>query len=318
MGDDCLSVYETVTRSIIEELEQGAVPWIKPWKSGLAASPRNAVSQHFYRGVNVLLLWAAAARQGYTSPAWLSYKQAHDLNGYVQRGEHGTRIVYAATATKTERSDDGTEAHREVHFLKWYVVFNVEQTADLPTHLYASASTRPLEDALGHVDAFVTQIGADLRHGGDDAFYNPKSDFIMLPDRQHFASASAYHATSLHEHAHWSGHPSRLHRDFSGRFGTEAYAAEELVAELAAAFLCATLAIPGELRHAGYIQSWLKLLERDKKAIFTAASAASKAADYLRQLGEHGEWIREYEEADRTAHTAALHRTAAVGRLRPT
>lgn len=302
MSDERISIYETVTRSIIVELEQGAIPWIKPWKTGTAVSPRNAVSQRLYRGVNVLLLWSAALKCGYGNPTWLSYKQALELNGHVKRGEHGTRIVYAATATKTERSDNGSEVDRRVRFLKWYSVFNVEQTEGLPPHLYVSTSIKPLEDALGHVAAFITQIGADLRHGGDEAFYNPKSDFIMLPVPQRFESASAYHAVSLHEHAHWSGHPARLDRDLSGRFGTEAYAAEELVAELAAAFLCAALAIPGELRHAGYIQAWLKLLERDKKAIFTAASAASKAADYLRQLGEHGDWIREYEGAEDPDH----------------
>lgn len=316
MGDEHLSIYETVTRSIIEELEQGTIPWVRPWKAGTPASPRNAVSQRFYRGVNVLLLWSAAMKSGYGSPAWLSYKQALELDGHVKRGEHGTRIVYAATVTKTDRSDDGTETQRDVHFLKWYVVFNVEQTDGMPAHLYASTPTTPLEDALSHVDAFITQIGADLRHGGEEAFYNPKTDFIMLPDRQRFENASAYHATSLHEHAHWSGHPSRLNRDLSGRFGTEAYAAEELVAELAAAFLCAALAIPGELRHAGYIQSWLKLLARDKKAIFTAASAASKAADYLRQCGEHGDWIREYEEAEAACKAPMPHLTAAARRSR--
>lgn len=257
-------------------------------------------------------------KSGYGSPAWLSYKQALALNGHVKRGEHGTRIVYAATATKTERSDVGTETQRDVHFLKWYVVFNVEQTEGLPVHLYEPSSTKPLEDALSHVDAFITQIGADLRHGGNGAFYDPKADFIMLPARQRFENASAYHATSLHEHAHWSGHPSRLNRDLSGRFGTEAYAAEELIAELAAAFLCAALAIPGQLRHAGYIQSWLKLLARDKKAIFTAASAASKAADYLRQLGEHGEWIREYGEAEVSGHAPTQHLAPAVRRFSQT
>jgi antirestriction protein ArdC len=193
-------------------------------------------------------------------------------------------------------------------FLKWYYVFNVEQTRGLEEHFYETPPPKPAEDSLAAVAKFIRTIDAEVRHGGDDAYYKTHGDFIMLPSPDHFKDARHYYATSLHEHAHWSGHPSRLDRDLSGRFGTRAYAAEELIAELAAAFLCATLEIPGELRHAGYIQSWLELLRDDRKAIFTAASAASKAADYLRMRGEHGEWLTEYEGAQGDTSQSVSHR----------
>lgn len=298
MGEQRASIYEAVTKSIIKELVHGTAPWVKPWKSGIAIRPRSAVSQRPYRGVNVLLLWSASMEKGYTNPAWLSYKQAIDLNGYVNCGERGTRIVYVSTSKSIESHGDASEAHKGHYFLRSYSVFNIEQTAGLPEHLYAREPATPIEEALGHVDTFISRIGADVRHGGNDAFYNPRHDFIMLPERARFQTAGSYYATSLHEHAHWSGHAVRLDRGLVARFGTNAYAAEELVAELAAAFLCATLTIPGELRHAAYIKNWLELLERDNKVIFTAASAASKAADYLQELGEHGDWLRDYEKAE--------------------
>ena len=311
MESEHVSIYETVTRSIVSELEKGAVPWVKPWKSGVSPCPRNAVSQRSYRGVNILLLWSAALQRGYTNPVWLTFKQARELKGFVRKGEHGTRIIYTSTVKKAAVSEAGEEAARDLYFLKWYSVFNIEQTEGLPQHLREQAPHRPSGDDLEHVEAFVRSIGADVRHGGNDAAYNPEGDFIKLPHPTYFESTTTYYATSLHEHAHWSGHPKRLNRDLSGRFRTRSYAAEELIAELAAAFLCSALEIQGELRHAGYIQSWLELLENDKKAIFTAASAASRAADYLRQLGAHGEWIREYEEAE----PVAVEGVSTVGRM---
>ena len=186
MGEERASIYETVTQSIIKELEQGTAPWVKPWKSGPALRPRSAFSQRPYRGVNVLLLWSAAIEGGYTNPAWLSYKQACELNGHVRRGERGTRIVYVSTTTTTAQSaDEGSETPGR-HLLKSYAVFNVEQTAGLPEHLYLREAARPIEEALGDVDAFLTHMRADVRHGGDEAFYNPRSDFIMLPERSRF------------------------------------------------------------------------------------------------------------------------------------
>jgi antirestriction protein ArdC len=274
-----VSVYETVTNQILAELEQGTVPWVKPWTTRL---PYNAVSQREYHGVNILPLLTTAMHRGYRHPAWLTFHQAKELRGSVKKGEHGTPIVYAASYTKRQGSED-EEDDTTVHFLKFYTVFNVEQTSGLPAHCYASAAPPPLAEALVDAAAFVAKSGATVIHGGSKACYLPESDEIHLPVMADFESEAHYFATRLHEEGHWTGHPTRLHRDLSGRFGDRAYAAEELVAEFTAAFLCTFLAIPGRLQHAEYIGHWITLLKEDKRAIFTAASQASKAADYLRE-----------------------------------
>ncbi|MHB8726429.1 MAG: ArdC family protein [Casimicrobiaceae bacterium] len=280
------SVYQRVTNSIIAELKQGIVPWVRPWKSSASPFPRNVISQRPYRGVNVLLLWAPASSQGYGNPGWLTFRQARGLGGSVKQGEQATAIVYAAKTTKVAANDSGEEVEKEIRFLKFYSVFNVEQTTGLPDRYYGVPTEKPLGQRHVHAELFLGRIGAIVRHGGDNAYYSPEQDIIVLPKRDDFESLRHYYATSLHEHVHYSGHPKRLHRDLKGRFGSRSYAGEELVAELGAAFLCSKLEIEGELRHAAYIASWLELLQDDSRAIFTAASAASKAADYLCSFSE--------------------------------
>jgi antirestriction protein ArdC len=283
-----MTIYDTITQSIIKELEKGVTPWVQPWTSSASFDlPHNAVSQKTYRGVNVLLLWKTAASQGFRNPAWLTFNQAKKLGGFVKKGEKGTHVVYASTLTKKEIDEQtGEEADKNIPFLKSYVVFNVEQTGFLPEHLYRIAESKSFDQAICEVDIFLNNICADVHYGGDSAFYMPTDDFIVLPHPADFENAGHYYATSLHEHGHWTGHPTRLHRDLKGRFGTQTYAAEELVAELTAAFLCAYLKIPGRLRHAEYIASWLELLHQNKRAIFTASAKATEAAEYLRSLGE--------------------------------
>ena len=278
------SVYETVTNSIIEELKNNVVPWIRPWKSAISPFPYNAVSQRHYGGVNVLLLWATASQRGYINPAWLTFKQAVGLGGTVKKGEKATAIVYASTLKKVQANDAGEETEEDIPFLKFYSVFNLEQTVGLPARLYQLPELKPIGQRLFHVEAFLRRVGATMRHGGDKAYYSPSEDIIVLPRMEDFVNLGHYYATSLHEHVHFSGHPKRLNRDLTGRFGSRSYAAEELIAELGAAFLCSFLQVKGELRHASYISSWLELLENDSKAIFTAASHASKAAEYLRSF----------------------------------
>ena len=281
------SVYERVTESIVAELEKGVAPWVKPWTGGgNPMMPYNATTQRRYSGVNILLLWDAALSHGYRSSAWLTFRQASGIGGHVKKGEHGCSIVYASSFTKNDTdSATGEETEKRIPFLKSYSVFNVEQTEGLPSQVYQVAEPKPLEEAIEEVEAFITHIGADVRHGGDRACYMPAYDAIQLPDPCTFESAAAYYATSCHEHAHWSGAKSRLDRDLTGRFGSAAYAAEELVAELTSAFLCAALSIPGRLRHAEYLGSWLKILKEDKRAIFTAASKATEAAAFLERAG---------------------------------
>lgn len=271
-----MSVYDTVTNRIVEELERGTVPWVKPWKTTL---PYNAVSEKAYSGVNILLLWSLPHAQ----PAWLTFKQARGFGGYVKKGEKATPIVYASTYKRKAVDASGEEAEEEIPFLKWYFVFNIEQCEGLPERLYR----RPvltIDETYEEVDRFIAHIGANVKYGSTVACFVPSLDLIRLPNAEDFEGPEHYFATSLHEHGHWSGHSSRLNRDLSGRFGEGAYAAEELIAEMTAAFLCAHLGVPGRLQHADYIGSWLRVLKKDKKAIFTAARKATEAAEYLRSF----------------------------------
>lgn len=292
MSNSKPSVYEEVTNRIIFELEEGVAPWVKPWNEGRNTElPYNGVSQRQYSGVNILLLWNQILEKGYQHASWLTYRQAKELGGYIRKGEKSVHIVYSSTYTKQDTGQDtGEDTERKIPFLKFYSVFNVEQVEGLPERLYSLSEPKSIEDANACAETFLKALGAEVRHIGNHASYVPGLDYIFLPQRERFESVEHYYATSLHEHAHWSGHTSRLNRDLSGRFGDQAYAAEELIAELTAAFLCAHLSIPGELRHAEYICAWLKLLENDKRAIFTAAAKATQAADYLRACaGEHRE-----------------------------
>ncbi len=282
------SLYETITNDLMAELEQGVAPWVKPWTAeggGMPLLPHNAASGHRYQGVNVLILWSAALRKHYRNPAWIGYHQAQGLGGHVRAKEQSTTIVYGSTFVPKDERDKPEDEQARVPFLKRRFVFNVEQTAGLPEQYYAVPEPKPLPAAMAQVEVFLRMIGAEVRHGGDRACYVPALDCIALPFPEAFESAPHYYATSLHEHAHWTGHQSRLHRDLSGRFGDQSYAAEELVAELTAAFLCAVLSIPGRLRHAEYLGSWLTLLQHDSRAIFTAAAKATEAARYLEEKG---------------------------------
>lgn len=279
------AIYESVTRSIIAELEQGAAPWVKPWKGGnrIGIMPANAATGRCYSGINIPILWHAADVRGYPTNAWLTFKQALDKGACVRKSEKGTQVVF--TKRLSVKKDDAADEERQISMLRAFTVFNVAQVEGLDAPDTAAAPVPP----AGAVDAFAAVTGADIRYGGDKAFFVPSMDFIVLPDPGSFESVEHYHATKLHELVHWSGHRSRLDRDLSHRFGTSAYAAEELIAELGAAFLCAHLGVQGQLRHAGYIDSWLSLLKSDNRAIFTAASKASQAADYLRSFSEQME-----------------------------
>lgn len=281
-------IYQTVTDRIIAELEQGAAPWIKPWQTSgeaLADMPHNATSGRPYSGVNVLMLWLTACAQGYGTPAFVTFKQAKEAGGHVRKGEHGHTVVYV-NAIEREREGEGGEPERErIPFLKAYTVFNLDQCDGLDG-LKPERIERPALLANDAFQGFVSATRATIRHQGNRAFYAPSPDLVQLPHPLDFRDHASYQATLLHELGHWTGAESRLDRDLRNRFGSRAYAAEELVAELTAAFLCAHLGIRGELRHAGYIGNWLELLRADKRAVFTAASKASTAADYLRSFSE--------------------------------
>jgi antirestriction protein ArdC len=219
----------------------------------------------------------------------MTFKQALELGGHVRKGEHGSLVVYADRISRTERDEaTGEEAEREIPFLKGYTVFNVEQVEGLPQHFYAVAEPR-LEEVARNVqaDAFFVATHADIRHGGDRAYYTMAEDRVQMPPFEAFRDAESYYATLAHELTHWTRHPLRLEREFGRkRWGDEGYAMEELVAELGAAFLSADLGLTPEPRadHAAYIGSWLEVLKNDKRAIFAAASHAQRAADFLHGL----------------------------------
>lgn len=289
-------IYQKVTDRIIADLEQGELTWLKPWSAGnmdgRVLKPLRHNGQE-YSGINVLMLWGAAMEAGFCSPHWMTFKQAKELGAHVRKGERGAPVVYAGSMNKTEEQENGEQAERVIPFLKTYTVFNVEQIEGLPDHYYTKPE--PVIDPaqrIEHAEAFFAASGADLRHGGNRAFYSDGSDYVQMPVFECFRSPQAYYATLAHELTHWTKHKSRLDREFGRKkWGDEGYAREELVAELGAAFLCADLGLTPEARtdHAAYIQSWLKVLKNDKRAIFSAAAYAQKASDYLHSLQPQSE-----------------------------
>lgn len=282
-------IYQTITDQIVRELEKGVRPWHQPWSAGhMEGRVTLPLRQNDipYRGVNIVNLWMAALDKGYGAPTWMTFKQAIDLGGCVRKGEKGSLTVYADTLTRTELdAATGEESPQEIHYMKGYTVFNVEQIDGLPERFYGKPAPRlePLP-RIAHAERFFASTGADIRHGGGRAYYAIGSDHIQMPPFEAFRDAESYYATLAHEGTHWTRHASRLDRSFGQkRFGDGGYAMEELVAELGAAFLCAGLELTPELRadHASYLDHWLKVLKADKRAIFTAASHAQRAADYL-------------------------------------
>ena len=282
-------IYSRITNQIIEALEQGVKPWTQPWNAAHAAGHVSRPLRHNglpYAGINVLTLWASAMSAHYAAPIWMTFKQAIELGGNVRKGEKGSPVVYADTMRRTETNEaTGDEAERTIPFLKAYTVFNVEQVEGLPAHFYTQAeSTRNPDERVAHAEAFFAATRADIRHGGDCAYYSPALDYIQMPVFEAFRDAQVYYATLAHEATHWTRHTTRLDRDFGRKkFGDDGYAREELVAEMGAAFLCADLGLRLEDRadHAAYIGHWLSVLKEDKRAIFAAAAHAQRAADYL-------------------------------------
>jgi antirestriction protein ArdC len=280
------SLYSEVTNRIIAEMEEGRLPWVQPWDSAVCVCtmPQNGTTGRRYSGINVLILWAEVISRGFMSQRWLTYRQAEAAGGNVRRGEKGTVICYADRFTpkaEAEQARGEDREARQVAFLKRFTVFNVEQCEGLPEEFMAVPVMANPVLAIAEADALIAATGARFNIGGGEAFYSPSHDFVQVPPQAAFAEPINWYRTALHELGHWTGHGSRLDRDQKGGFGSEAYAKEELVAEMAAAFTCASLGIAPTVRHADYIASWLSVLRDDDKAIFRAASQASKAADFL-------------------------------------
>jgi antirestriction protein ArdC len=279
-------LYTEVTSRILAELERSAAPWVKPWSATPGQNvPQNAVSNRPYSGCNVVLLWLTRG-QGWPTPRFVTFKQAQEAGGSVRKGEHGTKVYYWKQLAIKEERENGEKEDKLIPMVREYTVFNVAQCESLPASVVEGKAARvrnpDTRDALA--DEFLAASGAAIREGAGEAYYAPGADFISLPAFAAFRGADQFYNVAFHELAHWTGHKARLDRDLKGRFGQQAYAAEELIAELGAAFIAAEFSFDGDVRHAGYIATWIGLLRSDKRAFFTAASKAQAAADYLRGL----------------------------------
>lgn len=285
-------IHAEVTASIIAAIEAnpGApqVPWLQSTRP--LHLPRNALTRSNYNGINVLQLWATGLLQGYEHQIWASYRQWSQLDAQVRRGERGTAVAFYRQYDVEPKADDpDDDGNRRV--LKTSMVFNIQQVTGYAPP--ASPAPRPVDvdpwQPLEPVEDLIATTGADIRHGGDQAYFHRTQDFIQMPERTSFIGTEnstpleAYYSVLFHELTHWTGASSRLNRTFGQRFGDQAYAAEELVAELGAAFLSAELKITPTPRddHAQYLGHWLNLLKSDKRAIFVAAAKASEATRYL-------------------------------------
>ena len=289
-------LYDRVTRQIIEAIEAGAQRWRMPWHIAEADAfcPVDAVSKRPYRGVNVLALWVAAQAQGYPSGFWATYRQWLELGAQVRKGEKATLVVLWKVREANQAAEEEAETEQEAaanrggrRFLaRGYSVFNAAQVDGWTP---PALPPRPQAERVETAERFFSSLEADLRHGGAQAFYHRGGDYIQLPHYIQlprfaaFPDPGAYYATLAHEATHWTGHPSRLARDLSGRFGDDAYAAEELIAELGAAFLCAQLGLASTPRpdHAAYLQGWLRILKQDTRSLLTAAGKAQAAVDWM-------------------------------------
>ncbi|MGF7151309.1 antirestriction protein ArdC [Sphingomonas zeicaulis] len=278
-------LYQTITDTIVAAIEAGTKPWACDWtRSGVQSMDPRRHNGERYRGINVLLLTMSAQINGYAGGTWMTYRQAQDLGGQVRRGEKATPIVYfkmlerERTNTRTGETEDYL-----IPMLKSYSVFNVDQIDGLPERFYpapVALITGKERDTVA--EAAIRSSGASIREdGGDRAFYRPSTDSIHLPAFDRFHTVGGYLATMAHEVIHWTGAKTRLDRRGGETFGDKAYAFEELVAEIGAAFICGRLGIAGEHldNHAAYLGSWVKILRGDKRAIFKAASLAQAAAD---------------------------------------
>jgi antirestriction protein ArdC len=283
-------IYTRVTDAIVNAIENGAGSYRMPWvvRQDKGFSPISISTVKPYRGVNTVVLWSQAQTKGYGSALWGTYQQWQSLGGQVRKGEHGSPVVYWGTyETKDTAADEQDERNGRHLFCKGYTVFNLDQVdgVKLPKRLEPKLSHN---ERIERAESFFAAVGVPVRDGGNRAFYRPDTDAVYMPDFQQFPEASQYYSVLAHESTHWTSHASRCDRQLGKRFGDSAYAMEELIAELGSAYTMAGLELELTPRadHAAYIDSWLRILKTDKRAIFTAASQAQKAADWLAQRSE--------------------------------
>lgn len=284
-------IYSSITQKIITDLEKGQLTWRKPWNSqNLAGHVMLPLRWNNipYTGINTIMLWATAAEKNYSSPYWMTFKQAIDMKAHVRKGEKGTTVVYADKIIRQDTKEDGTSNTQQIPFLKLYTVFNANQLEGLPqsyNKLPEPTIINP-EERIEEIDRYFKEMKAEIYTGCKAAYYE-LSDRIEMPPFECFNNAASYYGTLAHEMTHWTKHTSRLNRDFNRKkWGDEGYAKEELVAELGSCFLGAVLGFEPVTKeeHAAYIQSWLKVLQNDNRFIIHAASQAQKAIEYMNEL----------------------------------
>jgi antirestriction protein ArdC len=287
MNTEKQDIYQRVTDTIVKAIEEGAGSYRMPWRTSgeFPQSPINAISRKPYRGINVILLWATAQAKGYQSGIWATYKQWQELGAQVRKGEKASHVVFWKFFDVDAESQNGEEesaSGRRIPMARDYFVFNADQ---VDGYKRPEEAPTTVTERIAAAEAFFSAVGIVVRPGGNRAYYNPNSDTIHMPPFEAFPVTLDYYSVLSHETTHWTASPKRLNRDLSGRFGTESYAMEELIAELGAAFICSQLGLPTDPRtdHAPYIASWLQALKNDKRAIFTAAAKAQEALDWMNE-----------------------------------
>lgn len=283
-------IHQEVTNSIIQQLEAGTIPWQKPFigtDQAILGLPFNYTTGNKYKGINILLLWCSAMAKNYQCNEWASFKQWSEKKEAIRKGEKGNLIVYYDTF---EKEIDGET--QKIPFIKTSYVFNRCQLEGYEPEPIVIPDTNSVVEKIDAIEVFVKNTKAIIEHKGEGAYYSRSEDKIVMPYPEHFLDTEAcrategYYSTLFHELTHWTGSKDRLERVKGKRFGDNAYAAEELVAELGAAFLCSGFGIASSdhRNNAAYIDHWLKVLREDKKIIFSAASEASKAVTFLEEL----------------------------------
>lgn len=276
------NIYERITADILAAIERGADKWRMPWHhdGSPAARPINVATGVPYRGLNILALWAAAEDAGYDHGLWGTYRCWAKLGAQVRKGERATLAVFWKRTDGAGANDEDETSRRPRMFARGFSLFNIAQVDD-----YSTPEVPRLAESerIAHAEAFIAALKVPIVIGGDMAYYQPSTDTVHLPPFERFKDAVSHIAVSTHEHAHASGAPHRLARDLTGRFGSFAYAMDEAVAELTASFVLADLGLACEPRpdHAAYLASWMQVLKSDPRAIFTAASKAQQAADWM-------------------------------------
>ena len=297
-------LYREITDKIIAELERGIVPWVQPWTSSRQLCPLglpvNGLTRRNYSGINILLLWSALEERGFASSYWVTFKQCIAMGGSVRKGGHGTHVYFAdkfVPQKEKARAEETGDEPNSIAFLKRYTVFNAAQCDGLPKGLIAPPVAKSERQIVPEAEALIGATGADFRIGGDQAFYVPSEDFIRIPNQTAYTDQINYYRTAFHELGHWTGHKTRLDRNLTTKFGTQDYAREELVAEMATAFVCSSLGIVPTVRHADYIGNWLQVLKEDARAIVKAASLASKACDFILAFKAEAQSSTDLEQA---------------------